>query len=153
MSSKSGFDTIPAFNGTNWLSWSSRMSQFLMAQKLWTYTSGLISKPALELTAAATTTSRPTTAESIKAHNEWISEDSAVIGYIKMKCAESVVAGMNASNDTSKKVWDAPKVKFNKASAAIVLEEICKAFGFRLSGGDPTGEISQLAAMFRQLVD
>ena len=88
MSSKSGFDTIPTFNGTNWLSWSSRMSQFLMAQKLWAYTSSLITKPALESTATATTTSYPATAESIKACNEWISEDSAAIGYIKMKCTK-----------------------------------------------------------------
>ena len=70
MSSKSRFDTIPTFNSSNWLSWSSRMSQFLMAQKLWAYTSSLITKPALESTAAASTTTRPTTAESIKARNE-----------------------------------------------------------------------------------
>ena len=148
MSFKSGFDTIPTFNGTNWLSWSSRMSQFLMAQKLWTYTSSLITKPALELTAAATTTTcHPTTAKSIKARNEWISEDSAAIGYIKMKCTESVVASISASDKTSQKVWDSLKAKYDKASVAVVLEEIRKAFGFRLSGGDPTGEISQLAAM------
>ena len=75
MSSKSGFDTIPAFNSANWLSWSSRMSQFLMAQKLWAYTSGLIIKPALESAAATTASSCPATAKSIKAHNEWISEE------------------------------------------------------------------------------
>ena len=75
------------------------------------------------------------------------------IGYIKMKCTESVVAGMDAGNDTSKKVQDTLKAKFDKASAAVVLEEIHKAFGFRLSGGDPTGEISQLATMFGQPAD
>ena len=153
MSSKSGFNTIPTFNGANWLSWSSRMFQFLMAQKLWTYTSGLITKPALESSAPATSFSHPATAKSIKACNEGISEDSAVISYIKMKCTESVVAGMDASDDTSKKIWNALKVKFDRASVAIILEEICKAFGFRLSGGDPTGEISQLAAMLGQLAD
>ena len=118
-----------------------------MAQKLWEYTSGLITKPALESVAATTATSCPATAESIKACNEWISEDSALIGYIEMKCTKSVVASMDAGDDTSRKVWDALKAKYDKASVAVVLEEICKAFGFRLSSGDPTGEISQLAAM------
>ena len=113
----------------------------------------MITKPALESSASATASSCPATAESIKACNEWISEDSAVIGYIKMKCTKSVVAGMNASDNTSKKVWDTLKAKFDRASVAIVLEEIHKAFSFRLSGVDPTGEISQLAIMFRQLAD
>ena len=124
-----------------------------MAQKLWAYTSGLITKPALESLATATATSCPATAESIKAHNEWVSEDSAVIGYIKMKCTKSVVASISAGDNTSQKVWDSLKAKYNKASAAVILEEIHKAFGFRLSGGDPTGEISQLAAMFGRLAN
>jgi len=42
MSSKTGFDSVSAFDDSNWLSWSARMSQFLMAQKLWAYVSGLI---------------------------------------------------------------------------------------------------------------
>jgi len=122
------------------------MSQFLMAQKLWAYVSSLIPKPALE-------SSAPTTAESVKAHNDWISEDSAAIGYIKMKCTESVVVGIPASHTTSKEVWDGLKEKFNKASAAIVLQEIRSAFSFRLSDGDPMHEISKLSVMFSCLSD
>jgi len=112
-----------------------------MAQKLWTYVSGLIPKPALE-------SSAPATAESVKAHNDWISEDSAVIRYIKMKCTESMVVGIPASHTTSKEVWDSLKEKFDKASAAVILQEIRSAFSFRLSGGDPMHEISKLSAMF-----
>jgi len=52
---------------------------------------------------------------------------------------------------TSKEVWDGLKKRFNKASAATVLQEIHKAFSFRLSGGDPIDEISKLAAMFTRL--
>jgi len=148
MSSKTGFDSVPAFDGSNWLSWSARMSQFLMAQKLWAYVSGLITKPALESSAPATATSHPATAESIKAHNDWVTEDSAVIGFIKMKCTESVVAGIPAMHTTLKEVWDGLKEHFNKASAATVLQEIRKAFSFRLSRGDPIDEISKLTAMF-----
>jgi len=151
MSSKTRFDSVPAFDGSNWLSWSARMSQFLMAQKLWAYVSGLITKPALESSASATATSCPTTAESIKACNDWVTEDSAVIGYIKMKCTESVVAGIPATHSTSKEVWDSLKEHFDKASAVTMLQEICKAFSFRLSGGDPIEEISKLAAMFARL--
>ena len=117
------------------------MSQFLMAQKLWAYVSGLITKPALESSAS-------TTAESIKARNDWVSKNSTAIGYIKMKCSESVVASIPATHTTSKEVWDGLKERFDKASAAVVLQEIRKAFSFRLSGGDPTNEISKLAAMF-----
>jgi len=95
------------------------------------YVSGLIPKPALE-------SSAPATAKSVKARNDWISEDSAVIGYIKIKCTESVVAGIPASHTTSKEVWDSLKKKFDKVSAAIILQEIQSAFSFRLSGGDPT---------------
>ena len=86
-----------------------------MAQKLWAYVSGLIPKPALESSALAT-------AKSVKVRNDWISEDSATIGYIKMKCTESMVAGIPASHTTSKEVWDSLKEKFDKASAAIVLQ-------------------------------
>jgi len=94
MSSKTGFDSVPAFDGSNWLSWSTRMSQFLITQKLWAYISGLITKPALESTAPSTAASRSATAKSVKAHNDWVTEDSAVIGYIKMKYTESVVVGI-----------------------------------------------------------
>jgi len=106
----------------------------------------LISKPALE-------SSAPATAESVKACNDWISEDSAAIGYIKMKCTESMVAGIPASHTTLKEVWDGLKEKFDKASAAIVLQEIQSAFSFRLSGGNPMHEISKLSAMFSRLLD
>jgi len=151
MSSKTRFDSVPAFDGSNWLSWSTRMYQFLMAQKLWAYVSGLITKPALESSALATATSRPTTAESIKARNDWVTEDSAAIRYIKMKCTESVVAGIPTMHMTSKEVWDSLKECFDKVSAATVLQEIRKAFSFRLSSGDPIDEISRLAATFAHL--
>ena len=144
MFSKTRFDSVPAFDSSNWLSWSARMSQFLMAQKLWAYVSGLITKPALE-------SSAPATAESIKARNDWVTENSAAIGYIKMKCTESVVAGIPAMHTTSKEVWDGLKEHFDKASAATVLQEICKALSFRLSGGDPIDEISKLTVMFAHL--
>ena len=68
-----------------------------------------------------------------------------------MKCQEVIVAGIPATADTSKKVWDDLKEKYNKASAASVLIEIHKAFSFQLSGGDPTSEIQKLAAMFAWL--
>jgi len=122
-----------------------------MAQKLWAYVSGLITKPALESSAPATATSRPATAESIKAYNDWVTENSVVIGYIKMKCTESVVVGIPATHTTLKEVWDGLKEHFDKASAATMLQEICKAFSFRLSGGDPIDEISKLTAMFAHL--
>jgi len=122
-----------------------------MAQKLWAYVSGLITKPALESSAPATATSHPTTAKSIKAHNDWVIKDSAAIGYIKMKCTESVVVAIPATHTTSKEVWDGLKERFDKASAATVLQEICKAFSFRLSSGDPIDEISKLTAMFAHL--
>jgi len=146
MSSKTGFDSVPAFDCSNWLSWFTRMSQ-----KLWAYVSGLITKSALESSVPATATSCPTTAESIKARNDWVTEDSAAIGYIKMKCTKSVVAGIPTIHTTSKEVWDGLKECFDKASAATVLQEICKAFSFRLSGGDPIDEISKLTAMFAHL--
>ena len=91
-----------------------------MAQKLWVYVSGLITKPALESTALSTATSHPATAESVKAHNDWVTEDSAAISYIKMKCTESVVAGIPATHTTSKEVWDGLKEHFDKTSAAIM---------------------------------
>jgi len=116
MSFKTRFDSVPAFDSSNWLFWSARMSQFLMAQKLWVYVSGLITKPALESSAPATATSRPATAESIKACNDWVTEDSAAIGYIKMKCTESVVVDIPVTHTTSKEVWDGLKERFDKAS-------------------------------------
>ena len=74
-----------------------------------------------------------------------------MIRYIKIKCTESVVAGIPAMHTTSKEVWDSLKECFNKASAAIVLQEIQQAFSFRLSNGDPICEISKLSAMFSRL--
>jgi len=117
-----------------------------MAQKLWAYVSSLIPKPALE-------SSAPATAKSVKACNDWISEDSVAIGYIKMKCTESMVVGIPASYTISKEVWDSLKEKFDKVSAAVVLQEIQSAFSFRLSSGNPTHEISKLSAMFSRLLD
>jgi len=145
MSSKTGFK---AFDSSNWLFWSTRMSQFLMAQTLWAYVSGLIIKPTLESTALSTATSCPATVKSIKACNNWVTEDNVAISYIKMRCTKSVVAGIPVTHTTSKKVWDGLKERFNKASATIMLQEIWQAFSSRLSGGDPINKISKLAAMF-----
>jgi len=128
MSSKTGFDFVPVFDSSNWLSW--------------------FTKPALESTAPSTTTSCSTTAKSVKARNDWVIKNSAVIGYIKMKYTKSVVAGIPATHATLKEVWDGLKERFNKASAAVILQEIRQAFSFRLSGGDPINEISKLSAMF-----
>jgi len=47
MSFKNGFADIPFFDISNWLSWSTRMSQFLMANKVWSYVIGTYTKPAL----------------------------------------------------------------------------------------------------------
>jgi len=126
MSSKTGFDSVPAFDGSNWLSWSARMSQFLMAQKLWAYVSSLITKPALESSAPTTATSCPATAESIKARNDWVTEDSAAIGYIKIKCTESVVAGIPAMHTTLKEVWDGLKEHFDKVSPPLCSKRYVK---------------------------
>jgi len=68
-----------------------------------------------------------------------------------MKCQEVIIVGIPATTDTSKKVWDDLKEKYDKASAASVFLEICKVFSFQLSGGDSTSEIQKLAAMFARL--
>jgi len=65
-----------------------------------------------------------------------------------MKCQEAIVVGIPTTADTSKKVWKDLKEKYDKASAVSILQEICKVFIFRLSGGNPTNEIQKLAAMF-----
>jgi len=148
MSSKTGFNSVPAFDSSNWLSWSARMSQFLIAQKLWAYISGLITKPAFESSASSTATTHPATAKSIKACNDLITQDSAAISYIKMKCSESNVAGIPMMHTTSKEVQDSLKERFDKAFAAIILQKIWPAFSFRLSDGDLINEINKLAAMF-----
>ena len=126
-SSKSGFDTIPVFDRLNWLSWSTRMLQFLMAQKIWPYVARTVTKLAL---VATSSTDHTVTPASIKKCMDWVLEDSSAIGYIKIKCNESIVAGMPATQDTSKAIWDGLKEKYNKASAAIILSKICQAFGF-----------------------
>jgi len=84
---------------------------------------------------------------------DWVNDDGSMIRYIKMKwkCQEAIIAGISATTDTSKKVWDDLKEKYNRASAVSVLMEIRKVFSLRLSGGDSTSEIQKLAAMFAHL--
>jgi len=167
MSFKNGFADIPIFGGSNWLFWSARMSQFLMANKVWSYVIGTYSKlaPIREMISApvsspqpsglssscptATTTLGPVT--NSKEIANWVNDDGSTIGYVKMKCQEAIVVGIPATADTSKKGWDDLKEKYDKASTVSVLMEIHKAFSFRLSGGDPTSEIQKLAAMFAHL--
>ena len=138
-----------------------------MANKVWSYILGTYPKPSpiRETISApvsspqplgsssscptATTTLGPVT--NGKEIANWVNDDGSAIRDIKMKCQEVIIAGIPATTDTSKKVWDDLKEKYDKASAASVLMEICKAFSFRLSGGDPTSEIEKLAAMFAHL--
>ena len=77
---------------------------------------------------AASTTQGPVT--NGKEIANWVNEDRSAIGYIKIKCTEVIVAGLPATADTSKKVWDDLKEKYDKASAVSVLMEICKVFSF-----------------------
>ena len=164
MSFKNGFADISIFDGLNWLFRSARMSQFLMANKVWSYVTGTYSKPApiREMISAPvfspqpsgsslshpadTTTLGPVT--NSKEIANWINDDGSAIRYIRMKYQEAIVAGIPATADTSKKVWDNLKEKYDKDSAASVLLEIRKVFSFWLSSGDPTSEIQKLAAMF-----
>jgi len=146
MSFKNGFADIPIFDGSNWLSLSARMSQFLMANKVWSYVIGTYSKPApIRETISApvsspqplgSSSSRPTaTATQGPVTNgkeiaNWVNDNESAIGYIKMKCQEAIIAGIPATTDTSKKVWDDLKKKYDKGSAASVLMEIHKVFSF-----------------------
>jgi len=164
MSFKNGFADIPIFDSSNWLSWSARMSQFLMANKVWSYVTGTYPEPApIRKTISApvsspqplgSSSSHPTTTTTLgtvtndKEIADWVNDNGSAIGYIKMKCQEAIIVGIPATADTSKKVWDDLKEQYNKASAASVLMEIYKMFSFRLSGGDPTSEIQKLTAMF-----
>jgi len=138
-----------------------------MTNKVWSYVTGTYPKPApiretISTSAAspqplgsssshpaATTTLGPIT--NSKEIADWVNDDGSAIGYIKMKCQEAIITGIPTTTDTSKKVWDDLKKKYHKASTVSVLMKICKAFSFRLSGGDPTGEIQKLAAMFAHL--
>jgi len=138
-----------------------------MATKVWSYVTGTYPKPApirerisapvsspqpsgsSSSCSAATITQGPIT--NGKEIANWVNDDGSAIRYIKMKCQEAIVVGIPATADTSKKVWDDLKEKYDKASTASVLMEIHKAFSFRLSGGDPTSEIQKLAAMFAHL--
>ena len=146
ISFKNGFADIPVFDGSNWLSWSARMSHFLMANQVWSYVTGTYPKlaPIRETISApvsspqpsglssshpaATTTQGPVT--NGKEIADWVNDDGSAIGYIKMNCQEAIVVGIPATTDTSKKVWDDLKEKYDKASAASVLMEIHKAFSF-----------------------
>jgi len=146
MSFKNGFTDIPIFDGSNWLSWSTRMSQFLMANKVWSYVIGTYSKPApiRETISAPVSSPQPSGSSSScptatttlgpvmngKEIADWVNDDGSVIGYIKMKCQEVIIAGIPATTDTSKKVWDDLKEKYNKASTVSVLMEIRKVFSF-----------------------
>jgi len=167
MSFKNRFADIPIFDGSNWLSWSARMSQFLMANKVWSYVTGTYPKLALirETISALVSSPQPSGSSSScptatttlgpvtngKEIADGVNNDGPAIRYIKMKCQEVIIAGISATTDTSKKVWDDLKEKYNKASTASVLMEICKVFSFRLSDGDPTSEIQKLAVMFAYL--
>ena len=167
MSFKNRFADIPVFDSSNWLSWSARMSQFLMANKVWSYIIRTYPKPAPIRETISTLASSPQPSGSSSSHSaatttlgpvtngkeiaDWVNDDGSTIRYIKMKCQEAIVTGIPTTADTLKKVWDNLKEKYNKASAVSVLMEIRKAFSFRLSGGDPTSEIQKLAAMFAHL--
>jgi len=138
-----------------------------MANKVWSYVTGTYSKLAPIRETISTPVSSPQPSDSSsscptatttlgpvtnsKEIADWVNDDGSAIRYIKMKCQEAIVAGIPITADTSKKVWDDLKEKYDKASAASVLMEICKAFSFRLSGGDPTSEIQKLTAMFARL--
>jgi len=155
MSFKNGFADIPIFDGSNWLSWSARMSQFLMANKVWSYEIETYSKPApiREMISALVSSPQPLGSSSShpaatttqgpvmngKEIADWVNNDGSTIRYIKMKCQEVIIAGIPATADTSKKVWDDLKEKYDKASTASVLMEIRKVVSFWLSGGDCYG--------------
>ena len=146
MSFKNRFTDIPVFDGSNWLSWSARMSQFLMANKVWSYVTGTypkpapiretISAPAVSSQPLGSSSSRPATTTTQgpvtngKEIADWVNDDGSTMRYIKMKCQEAIVVNIPTTADTSKKVWDDLKEKYNKASAASVLMEICKVFSF-----------------------
>jgi len=117
-----------------------------MANKVWSYVTGtylklapireMISAPVSFPQPSGLSSSHPATTTTLgpvmngKEIGDWVNDDGSVIGYIKMKCQEAILTGIPATADTSKKVWNNLKEKYDKASAASVLMEICKAFSF-----------------------
>ena len=156
--SNSFINVVPIFTGTNWVTWSEQMTDWLRSQSLWMIVNGLEQRPSAHYTSAiaatATTAGQDSyeTEESVEARSKWDVKDDQALGTIRLRLSPDVKSFIRAYN-TAQGVWNALEAKYGTPDNGLLFSDFQQVLRFRFSGGNPEPEMLKIGTLFSRLDD
>ena len=154
---------VSLFNGSDYHSWATSMTAFLHSQCLWRIVSGRETRPnnlpsSGRAAVAATTTSpaqlaipAPTqeqVSERQREIREWIEKDEQAQGIIQLRLTHNLHSLMGI---TTYRTWRNIEESYGKPGVALIFADFKALTTFRLSGSNPTLEISKMITLLECL--
>ena len=148
MSSTNFFDKLPVFDGTNWMEWSTKMTDYLMKMELWVYPSGTAIKPEEPASSASAAEKR----EAKKDILAWERADESVVGNINFKLRRDIRT-LYQSHKVSKDLWDALEKAYGKEPYAITYGRFKQLLRLKFGSQNPQKEFSRWDVLIQQLAE
>ena len=162
MSSSQVDHLVPLFNGSDYHSWATSMTAYLHSIHLWGIVSGRETKPealsSRRAAVAATLTSpaqlaipaplQEQVSERQVAINEWIEKDEQAQGIIQLRLSHNLHTLIGI---TAYRMWRNIEENYGRPGVALIFADFKALNVFRLSGSNPTPEISKMVTLLEHL--
>ncbi|KAJ2914384.1 hypothetical protein MD484_g6037, partial [Candolleomyces efflorescens] len=133
------FNTVPVFDGSNYLRWKEKMKSYLQVQNLWLIVNGTETKlPAL---VASTNVTQDQVDSREAARVKWLRDDEAALGAISLKLRDDFQILIGT---TSARTWDAIEAKYGTTTASQIYGWFSELMRWKLNGKeDPFKEFAR----------
>ena len=153
---------VPLFDGSNYRTWATDMTAFLRSQRLWGIVSGREVRPS-DLSsgraAVAATSSSPAqpaipppsqeeVSKRQRLQREWMEKDEQALGILQLRMSHNLHSLIGIH---SYQMWRNMEDQFGTPGAAIIFADFKSLTAFRLSGGNPAPEISEMITLLERL--
>ena len=153
---------IPLFNSSDHHSWATSMTAYLCSICLWGIFSGKETRPESLSSGRAGTTATTTSSAQLAipppteeqaserqaAIHEWIEKDEQAQGIIQLQLSHNLHSLIGI---TAYQTWRNIEDSYGKPGAALIFADLKALTMFRLSGSNPTPEISKMVTLLEHL--
>ncbi|KAJ8481927.1 hypothetical protein ONZ45_g15142 [Pleurotus djamor] len=134
--------------GTNWQTWSEKMTHLLRAKGVWLYVNGTITKPS-PIAATPARGDNPATPGNASEVNQWLEKDQMALGIIALTVSENLQRHIK---DTSKETWDTLKTAFSSTTVSAAYQWLQTLLNFRIkSTENPTPVLEKFRTAVQHL--
>ncbi|KAJ8468917.1 hypothetical protein ONZ45_g17068 [Pleurotus djamor] len=134
--------------GTNWQTWSEKMTHLLRAKGVWLYVNGTITKPS-PIAATPARGDNPATPGNASEVNQWLEKDQMALGIIALTVSENLQRHIK---DTSKETWDTLKTAFSSTTVSAAYQWLQTLLNLRIkSTENPTPVLEKFRTAVQHL--